>query len=145
MLEWGTQAPGIVMFKSLYHKFRNLILYGLIGGFCAALDFCIYSILCCYLEVPYLWANIISTNVGILTSFALNRSINFKVKDKTSLRFISFYLVGMIGLGISSLMLYTMVDIAGWNEVVCKLLSIVIVALVQFLLNKFITFRTRQK
>ena len=133
------------MFKSLFHKFRNLTLYALIGGFCATLDFCVYSFLCYFSVVPYLWANIISTNVGILTSFALNRSLNFKVKDKTSLRFISFYLVGMIGLGISSLMLYTMVDIAGWNEVVCKLLSIVIVALVQFLLNKFITFRTRQK
>ena len=133
------------MLRSFYLNFRNLILYALIGGFCASLDFCIYSLLCYCSAVPYLWANIISTNAGILTSFALNRSINFKVKDKTSVRFFSFYLIGLIGLGISSLMLYTLVDIAGRDEFVCKLLSIVIVALVQFLLHKFITFRTGQK
>ena len=133
------------MLKSLYKKYRSLILYAFIGGACAALDFCVYTLLCYFSIVPYLWANIISTNIGIFTSFALNRSINFKVKDKTPLRFVSFYLVGLIGLGISSLMLYTMVGLAGWNEMVCKLISIVVVALIQFILNKFITFRTKQK
>ena len=28
----------------LYNQFRNLILYGLIGGFCAALDFAVYTV-----------------------------------------------------------------------------------------------------
>ena len=131
--------------KQYYNKFRNLILYGLIGGFCAALDFCIYTALCYWDIMPYLWANIISIHVGIFTSFTLNRSINFKVKDKTATRFLSFYAVGLMGLGISELMLYLMVTVGGWNEVLCKLLSIVIVALVQFVLNKYITFKTNRK
>ena len=131
--------------KQYYNKFRNLILYGLIGGFCAALDFCIYTALCYWDIMPYLWANIISIHVGIFTSFTLNRSINFKVKDKTATRFLSFYAVGLTGLGISELMLYLMVTVGGWNEVLCKLLSIVIVALVQFVLNKYITFKTNRK
>lgn len=129
----------------LYGRFRNLILYGIIGGFCAALDFGIYTILCYFDIIPYLWANVISIHAGIFTSFVLNRSINFKVKDKTAVRFVSFYSVGLAGLGISELMLYLMVTIGGLNEVLCKLLSIVVVALVQFVLNKYITFKTNVK
>lgn len=127
--------------NSFYHRFRHLILYGIIGGFCAALDFAIYSVLCHYDLLPYLWANAISVHVGIFTSFVLNRQRNFKIKDKTPLRFLSFYIVGLTGLGISSVMLYLMVDYAQWNEIACKLITIVVVALVQFFLNKYITFR----
>lgn len=128
------------LFK-LYSRFRNLILYGIIGGFCAALDFGVYSALCYFDMMPYLWANIISIHVGIFTSFALNRSLNFKVKDKTPQRFLSFYVVGLTGLCISELMLYLMVTLGGMNELLCKLISIVVVALIQFVLNKYITFK----
>lgn len=128
----------------LYSRFRNLILYGIIGGFCVALDFCVYTALCYFDIMPYLGANIISIHVGIFTSFILNRSFNFKVKDKTSQRFLSFYTVGLTGLGISELMLYLMVTIGGMNELLCKLISIVIVALIQFILNKYITFKQNQ-
>ena len=62
-------------------------------------------------------------------------------KDKTTRRFLSFYAVGLTGLGISELMLYLMVTLGGMNELLCKLISIVVVALIQFVLNKFITFR----
>ena len=128
----------------LYNRFRNLILYGFIGGFCAALDFGIYTGLCYRDIMPYLWANIISIHIGIFTSFILNRSFNFKVKDKVTTRFLSFYTVGLVGLGISELMLYLMVTKGGLNAIVCKLISIVVVALIQFLLNKYITFRKQQ-
>ena len=130
--------------KKIYFRFRNLILYGIIGGFCAALDFGIYTGLCYWDIIPYLWANIISIHIGIFTSFVLNRSFNFKVKDKVKTRFLSFYAVGLVGLGVSEGMLYLMVTKGGWNEIVCKLISIVVVALIQFLLNKYITFRKQQ-
>lgn len=129
----------------LYQQFRNLILYGLIGGFCAALDFAVYTVLCECDIMPYLWANVISIHVGIFASFVLNRQFNFKVKNKTALRFASFYTVGLIGLGISELMLYMMVTVGGMNELVCKLISIVVVALIQFVLNKYITFKHNPK
>ncbi len=133
--------PRFLMVKELYFRFRNLILYGIIGGFCAALDFGVYTALCYFDIMPYLWANVISIHVGIFMSFILNRSFNFKIKDKTTQRFLSFYAVGLTGLGFSELMLYLMVTLGGMNELFCKLISIVVVALIQFLLNKYITFK----
>ena len=127
--------------SNIYKRFRNLIVYGFIGGFCATLDFAIFTLLCHFEIMPYLFANVISTHIGIFTSFLLNRSYNFKVKDKTLLRFLSFYAVGLIGLGLSSILLWLMVDKAQWNKLVCKLITIVVVSLVQFVLNKFVTFK----
>ncbi len=127
--------------SNIYKRFRNLIVYGFIGGFCAALDFAIFTLLCHFEIMPYLFANVISTHIGIFTSFLLNRSYNFKVKDKTLLRFLSFYAVGLIGLGLSSILLWLMVDKAQWNKLVCKLITIVVVSLVQFVLNKYVTFK----
>ncbi len=126
---------------ALYARFRNLILYGIIGGFCAGLDFFVYSVLCQFEVMLYLWANVISIHCGIFCSFFLNRSFNFKVKDRATQRFLSFYAVGLTGLAISEGMLYLMVTMVGWNELFCKLISIVVVALIQFILNKYITFR----
>ena len=65
----------------IYQRSRNLILYGIIGGFCSALDFVIYTLLCHFDVLPYLWANVISVHIGIFTSFVLNRQLNFKTKS----------------------------------------------------------------
>lgn len=126
--------------KKLYHKFREFILYGIIGGFCAALDFGVYTVL--GLIIPFLIANVISVHCGIICSFLLNRNFNFKVKDKTKRRFLSFYLVGLSGLGISELLLWVFSTRMGLNHIAVKLATVIIVALYQFLLNKYITFKT---
>ena len=126
--------------KILYNKYRELILYGIIGALCASIDFGVYSLLS--LWIPYLVANIISVHCGIFCSFYLNRNYNFKVKDNTGKRFISFYLVGLAGLGLSEVLLLVFADKMGWHYLAAKLLTVIVVALFQFVLNKFVTFKT---
>lgn len=125
--------------KELYFRFRELILYGIIGGCCAALDFGLYTLL--GLWIPYLWANVISVHAGIICSFILNQQYNFKVKDRPVQRFTFFYLIGLAGLGLSELLIYLLAKRLGWDYLLTKLLTVVVVALFQFTLNKFITFR----
>ena len=126
--------------KKLYTRYRQLFLYGIIGGFSALLDYCVYVVLL-KLNVPYLFANVISVHCGIICSFLLNRQYNFKVKDKAKTRFLSFYVIGLIGLAISTGMLYLAVEYFNLYEKYAKILTIIVVALLQFVLNKFITFR----
>ncbi len=120
-------------------KFRELFLYGIIGGFCAALDYVIYTLL--GHVMPYLAANVISVHCGIFTSFFLNRQFNFKVKDRTSHRFKIFYLVGLTGLGVSEVLIYLLSEQMGMSYQYSKIITIFVTALLQFLLNKFITFK----
>lgn len=127
------------MIKQIFYKYRNLILYGLIGGTCAFLDFIVYSGLCSL--IPFLIANILSTHCGIFCSFFFNRKYNFKVEDRALTRFFSFYCIGLLGLAISEGLLYLLVRTMGMDEIAAKLITIFLVALFQFIMNKCITFR----
>lgn len=129
--------------KALFTKFRDLILYGIIGCFTSSLDFLVYTALVSWIGLYYIAANCISVLVGISTSFVLNRKYNFKVKDKTGRRFLVFLTVGLCGLMMSNLILYLCIDVMKWNELISKLASIVLVVFFQFLLNKYVTFKKK--
>ena len=133
------------MIVTLYRKFRNLILYGVIGCFTSTLDFVVFAILSKYVGVYYLLANCISVMVGITTSFCLNRTYNFKVKDKPFRRFSSFLIVGLCGLIFSNVILWVGITTMGGNSVIVKLLSIVFVVFFQFLMNKYVTFHVKSQ
>jgi len=130
--------------SAIFVKYRQFILYGIIGVISAGLDFMIYSMFC-HSGVNYQIANIISTHCGIFCSFLLNRHFNFKVKDKVVKRFLSFYVIGLIGLALTWLLLLIFVEMMGTNELIAKLIAIFAVAIVQFILNKFITFKKSKK
>lgn len=131
------------MLNTLYHKFRNIILYGIIGCCSSSLDFVIYTFLLSYIGLNYIISNCISVLAGIITSFTLNRKYNFKVKDKTFKRFTVFFIVGICGMILSNIILYISIDILFLNKLISKLLSIILVVLIQFILNKYITFKTK--
>lgn len=127
--------------KSLFTKFHDLILYGIIGCLSSGLDFCVYTFLVRVIGMNYLVANCISVVVGITTSFTLNRKYNFKVTDRTFRRFAMFFIVGICGMLLSNLILYICIDKLMLDSIISKLLSIVLVVFIQFLINKFITFK----
>lgn len=129
---------------NLLLKNKQLIKYGIIGCCCAGLDFVIYWLLVHIVSIPYLYANVISVHCGIFASFFLNRHFTFKIKNKTLLRFLSFYVIGIIGLAISSGLLFLFVEKIELNEFVSKALTVIIVALVQFMLNKYISFKNEK-
>lgn len=135
----------IELIKKLYKKFRNLILYGIIGSSSALLDFLIFTLLTEVFGVYYLVANCISVTCGLTNSFILNRKYNFKVTDKTLKRAIMFFAVGYCGLALNSTLLYVFINFAHFATPVAKLCAMAIEVLLQFLVNSFVTFRKTKK
>lgn len=129
------------LINTLFNKFRHLILYGIIGSFSSTLDFLIYTFLVQLVGIQYLVSNCISVLGGITTSFILNRNYNFKVKDHAKRRFSIFLTVGLCGLLMSNIILYLCIDVWSMDKLISKLLSIVLVVLFQFLINKYFTFK----
>ena len=125
--------------RKLYKKFRNLVLYAVFGIVSSGLEFGIFGILS--QSMSYQWANVIGFHAGIISSFLLNRKYNFKVKDNVVPRFLVFYGIQLVGLLISSLVLMLFIENFGFNKLIAKALSILIVALLLFELNNLITFR----
>ncbi len=124
-----------------YQRFRNLILYGIIGCCSSGLDFLLYTLFVSIFGWHYIVSNCISVLAGIATSFVLNRNYNFKVKDKTKQRFSIFLTVGLCGMLLSNLILWVCISQLSLNKIISKLLSIVLVVFFQFLFNKYITFK----
>ena len=93
----------------------------------------------------YIMSNCVSVLGGITLSFLLNRNFNFKVKDKTRQRFIMFLTVGLCGLMLSNMILWVCVELLHVEKLLSKTLSIVMVVFLQFLLNKYLTFKPTKK
>lgn len=121
---------------------RNLILYGIIGGLSSGLDAGVFALLVKAAGCDKFLANTISIHCGIFLSFFLNSRYNFKKTDDFWGRFIPFYLTGLFGLALSQGILWLGGRI-GSDTLITKLVSIVIVALVQFFINRAVAFRDK--
>ena len=126
--------------EKIKRNVSQLILYGIIGGISASIDFVAFYVLAVKLGMYYIAANCVSVLGGIITSFTLNRSLNFKVTDKAIVRFGLFFTCGMFGLALSNFILWVGVKCC-FTETNAKVVSIFIVAFLQFIFNKFVTFR----
>ena len=119
---------------------RQVVLYGIIGGGSALFDFLLFTLMYTLFGINELVANIFSVHMGIAMSFMLNSRYNFKKTDKILFRAIAFYLTGLFGLALSSGMLW----LGGAMEfpiLMVKFVSIFVVAVAQFTMNKLIAFR----
>ena len=119
----------------------QFIFYSLIGVSGVVLDYASYVVMVHYWGWNYLTSNILSTSIGITNNFLWNSFLNFKVRDRLIRRFLTFYGVGTIGLAISMLLLWLQVEFLNIPELVAKLSTIGLVVVLQYNLNKRLTFR----
>jgi putative flippase GtrA len=120
---------------------RQFLTYAAIGGSGALLDYIVFLALLHSTSLHYLLINSLSTSVGIVNNFTLNCWFNFKVRDRLFIRFAAFYAVGLVGLGVASLLLYLEIDVAGLQAGPSKLATLIAVLLVQYNLNRLTSFR----
>ena len=122
-------------------KYKSFIVYSIIGFSGVAIDFLSFLVLFNYFKLDKNVANIISTTLGITNNFFWNAFLNFKVTDKLLKRFLTFYGVGLIGLGITTIIFWIFVDILKLDANLVKACSIVIVVIAQYNLNKSLSFK----
>lgn len=119
---------------------RQIILYGVIGLLSASFDSCLYIWFTNSFGVNVFLANFISINCGIALSFTLNTFVNFRKTDHIGRRAVRFFAIGYVGLVLSMIILYVGITFMGINDIYVKLFSVVVVATIQFLFNKYISF-----
>ena len=130
----------IKLIKGLFQKYRNFILYCCIGVVNTGVDFGVFALLD-WAGLYYLTSNLVSYHCGIICSFLLNSNINFKVTDKPIKRFFSFYGISVVAIFISEALLYLFVSILSWHSLIAKLISMVLIAVGQFVFVKRFTFK----
>ena len=143
---------------------RQLVKYGIVGFIGLAIDMGVYYLLINKLDVHYpfshaissilggkmsvpmldiLISNIISSTLAVINNFILNSYFTFKVTNNKIKRFFSFASIAVLGMIISSMLLTLFIGVLGWNDMVAKGISVLIVAAVQFFINKIVTFKQK--
>lgn len=130
------------MIQVLLKKYNHFIVYSIIGVSGVALDMALFVLLSGPVGLNHQVANIISTSVGITNNFLWNTFTNFKTTDRLLRRYVSFYLVGMVGLALTAVILYLLVDLMAFDKNLVKAASIVLVVIVQYSLNKRVSFKS---
>jgi len=121
-------------------RLRQFIAYALCGGTGVLTDLSLYSLLV-WSGVGYQWANAAGYAAGTLVSFVLNRHFTFRTYDNTLRRFGLFLAAALTGYLVSSGLLWLLVEQLGVNVFIAKLLTLAVVLVLQFSLNRAITFR----
>lgn len=88
-------------------------------------------------------SSIISSSLAVINNFILNSYFTFKVKDKKLKRFVNFASIAIVGMVVSTILLTVMINYMSMNKLLAKAVSIFIVATLQFMVNKYFTFKKR--
>jgi len=127
--------------KKLLLQKRQFLLYCVIGSVGSTLDFSIYSQLVHSGLARFQVANAIGYASGTLLSFTLNAWLNFRITDRIAARLARFLGVGMLGWLVSAGLLQLLIGSWGLNKYVAKLAALGVIVLLQYNLNRLVSFR----
>ena len=131
--------------KDLFYKYKELILYVFFGGLTTLVNWGGYWLLADLFHVPYLWATAIAQIVSILFAYVTNRIWVFESKAKGAAA-VFWEMVRFFGCRGASFVLDLLCVRVGVgalhiNDKVMKLLSNVIVIIVNYVFSKVFVFR----
>jgi putative flippase GtrA len=117
----------------------QLVLYCICGGLGVGTDYATYWLLVTG-GVGYQVANVAGYLAGTVLSFFLNRRITFGVRTQMMRRLAIFLGVAAVGFSVSAALLWLLVHVMAMDARIAKLLTLPVVVLIQYTLNRRITF-----
>ena len=121
---------------------KQFFYYAVIGIFCATIDLVVFHFLIMLsrrLEI----INFVSTLFGVSLSYILNARLTFKNYIRTKGSLLRYFVVGTVGYFISTLFLIIFVSAFRFSPITAKVLSIPIISILQFMLNRTWSFKKR--
>ena len=123
-------------------EFAQLAKYLSLGGLGAGVDSMVFVVLN-QVGVRPVIANTISTLFGIAVSYGLNSKYTFNQNQYSRRSATKFLIVGLVGLVFSNITLWLLIEILDMKPILAKVVTLPLVALIQFTLNKMWTFNAR--
>ncbi|MCX7841958.1 MAG: GtrA family protein [Clostridia bacterium] len=142
------------MRKAITDLAGQFVRYSLVGGVAAAADISLYYMGTGILAFNHLLANTLSFSVGLIVNYFLSREWVFNhYEHKFGRDFTLFALIGILGLGISNLLLFILIDAGALRAVFsfmesnllklfAKIISAFVVLLWNFSARRIAVFRT---
>lgn len=131
------------LFQKTILAHRTLILYFFIGASASLIDLIGFFVFHSTLGIVSTLATTYSVAIATVYAFLLNAHFNFKQTDRILIRLLSYSVVSGIGLLISAGILFVFNVTMGFDGNLIKVLSLPVVFVVQYLLNKRVTFQSK--
>ena len=131
---------------NLYLKYKEKILYLFFGGLTTLLSLLTYYILTNLFFNPNISlelqiTNIISWLVGFTFAFVTNRNYVFNSKNNPKKEFFKFFLSRLFTLILDMLIMYIFVTVLGYNDLIMKVISQIIIIVSNYILSKIFVFK----
>lgn len=130
---------------ALFKKYKQVILYLFFGGCTTLINIVVYALLYRVLQIANVPSTIAAWLVSVIFAFVTNRSLVFESRE-TELRgrlreLVSFFGCRVLTGVLDVIIMAVAVDMLGWNGLLWKLISNVLVIILNYLASKFLIFR----
>lgn len=133
--------------KELFIKYKELINYGIFGVLTTVINYVSYIIFTRVFNLEIFTSNLLAWILSVMFAFITNKIIVFESKEftlKTLVKEgIAFTVARILSLLLDMLILYIMVDIMGISDLIVKIISNIIVIIVNYILSKFLIFKKK--
>lgn len=122
--------------------FIQLFRYLFVGGFAFIVDYGLLFVLTEWGGLHYLFSASLSFLAGLAVNYLISTSWVFRTSkiSNRAAEFIVFSIIGVIGLGLNSLLLYLFTDLLHIHYMISKLITAALVMLWNFFARKIILF-----
>lgn len=136
-------------FKSLISspRFQEFIKYGLGSAAALGVDVVALIVLTELFAVPYLWSAGLGFLAGLVTIYAISVLWVFETRavENRAHEFLIFSVIGLLGLGLNQVSIYTITEIAGVNYLIAKFLTVGLVFMFNFFARQTLLFHQTTK
>ena len=133
--------------KELFRKYREIILYVFFGGCTTLVNIVVYYAMTRFFGVSEYASNVTAWILSVLFAYVTNKIWVFESKSREARVLLremgSFFLFRLLSGLMDVAIMYVCVDLLGWNSMVIKVLSNVLVIIVNYVASKLVIFRKR--
>ena len=133
--------------RTLFEKYRELILYVFFGGLTTLVDWVSYWLMTDLLHVPYMAAAFLSQIFSILFAYVTNRRFVFESRVRgvraVAVEMAKFFGARGVSLLLNMLVMFLGVDLLHVNDKVIKVIASVLVIIANYIFSKLFVFRDK--
>ena len=134
-------------FRSLWEKYRSIVIYLIFGVLTTVVNYLVYIPCMNLLGLSASVSNVIAWCVAVLFAFLTNKPFVFESKDwsaGTVLPEFTKFVGTRVASGLTeTLILLFTVDLLGWNGIIWKLVTSVLVVVLNYIGSKLLVFRKK--
>lgn len=133
------------MIKKYWEKYKDVILYLIFGGLTTAVNIAVYWLCVHMMGTGVMFGTVTAWVLSVLFAYVTNRSVVFHSTasgGQEVLKEIGSFFACRLGTGVMDwVIMFVFVTVLHFNDMIVKILSNIIVIVLNYVLSKFVIFK----